>query len=70
MAEGLRVWVSSKGLGVMQVALVRAAGQPEQKIWKGTIDTIMQITQGAGPLSPCVLIIGNVVLCAQSISTC
>lgn len=49
---------------------MRAAGQPEQKIWKGTIDTIVQMTQGAGPLSPCVLIIGNVVHRAESISTC
>lgn len=46
---------------MLQVAVVRAAGQPEQKIWKATVSTIAEQTEGAGPLSPCVLIIGSVV---------
>lgn len=40
---------------------MRAAGQPVQEIWKGTVSTIVEQTEGAGPLSPCVLIIGDVV---------
>ncbi len=46
---------------MLQVAVVRAAGQPDQMIWKGTVSTIAEQTEGAGPLSPCVLIIGSVV---------
>lgn len=49
----------------LQVALVRAAGQPEQEVWMGSIETIVRITEGAGPLSPCVLIVGNVVSLAD-----
>ena len=46
---------------MLQVAIVRAAGQPDQQIWKGTVSTIVQQTEGSGVLSPCVLIIGEVV---------
>ena len=48
---------------------MRSAGQPEQEVWKGSISTIEQQTQDAGALSPCVLIVGNVVGLALT-STC
>jgi len=53
--------VVKRGICMLQVAIVRAAGQPDQQIWKGTVCTIVQQTKGAGQLSPCVLIIGEVV---------
>ena len=53
--------IMMEGLCMLQVAVVRAAGQPEQAVWKGTVSTIAERTEGAGPLSPCVLIIGSVV---------
>ena len=40
---------------------MRAAGQPDQEVWKGSISTIEEQTQDAGSLSPCVLIVGDVV---------
>lgn len=55
------IWILRCGACVLQVAVVRAAGQPDQEIWKGTVSTIAEQTEGAGPLSPCVLIIGSVV---------
>ncbi|MEL6601669.1 MAG: uroporphyrinogen-III C-methyltransferase [Cyanobacteria bacterium J06614_10] len=42
------------------VAIVRWASQPEQQVWQGTLLGIPQIV-GAAKLSPCVIIIGEVV---------
>ncbi|KAK9818203.1 hypothetical protein WJX72_008795 [[Myrmecia] bisecta] len=44
-----------------QVAVVRWAGTQDQQVWKGTLETIVTDTASAGPLSPCVVIVGNVV---------
>ncbi|HEY9695662.1 MAG TPA: uroporphyrinogen-III C-methyltransferase [Trichocoleus sp.] len=42
------------------IAIVRWAGQPEQQIWTGTLETIVRQTDRQ-PLSPAVIIIGEVV---------
>ncbi|MGC1310206.1 MAG: uroporphyrinogen-III C-methyltransferase [Phormidesmis sp.] len=42
------------------MAIVRWASQPQQQIWQGTLLSMPQIAQGQ-KLSPCVLIIGEVV---------
>jgi uroporphyrinogen III methyltransferase/synthase len=42
------------------IAIIRWAGQPEQRVWVGTLGSIMQITKGES-LSPCVIVIGEVV---------
>lgn len=42
------------------VAIVRWASQPQQQIWQGTLLSISQIV-GSEKLSPCVIIIGEVV---------
>lgn len=42
------------------IAIVRWAGQPQQQIWTGTLETIVQHT-ARQPLSPAVIIIGAVV---------
>jgi uroporphyrin-III C-methyltransferase len=42
------------------IALIRWAGQPQQQIWTGTLETIVQQTSRQ-PLSPCVMVIGEVV---------
>jgi uroporphyrinogen III methyltransferase / synthase len=42
------------------IAVLRWAGQPEQQIWTGTLLTIEQIV-GRSPLSPCVIVVGEVV---------
>lgn len=42
------------------IAIVRWAGQPEQQIWIGTLETIVQQTSRQ-PLSPAVITIGEVV---------
>lgn len=42
------------------IAIIRWAGQPQQQIWTGTLDTIVQTTADQ-PLSPCVMVIGEVV---------
>mgnify|MGYP001799713278 FL=1 len=44
--------------------IVRWAGQPQQKIWQGTLLSLPQIV-GAQKLSPCVIIIGEVVALRQ-----
>ncbi len=42
------------------IAIVRAAGHPEQQVWQGTLSTIIEQTAGV-KLSPCVMIVGQVV---------
>ncbi len=42
------------------IAIIRAAGQPEQQIWTGTLGNILQLTKGES-LSPCIIVIGEVV---------
>lgn len=42
------------------IAIIRWAGQPQQQIWTATLDTIMAKTANQ-PLSPCVMVIGEVV---------
>ena len=42
------------------IAIIRWAGQPEQRVWVGTLGSIMQITKGES-LSPCIIVIGEVV---------
>jgi uroporphyrinogen III methyltransferase/synthase len=44
----------------MPVAIIRWAGQPQQRIWEGTLLSIRQITRGE-TLSPCVMVFGEVV---------
>lgn len=44
----------------MPVAVVRWAGQPQQQIWQGTLLSMPQIV-GSAQLSPCVIIVGEVV---------
>ncbi|OKH17897.1 uroporphyrinogen-III C-methyltransferase [[Limnothrix rosea] IAM M-220] len=43
------------------IAVVQAAGLWEQQVWTGTLSTITQRTQSAKKLSPCVIIVGQVV---------
>jgi siroheme synthase len=43
----------------VQVTLVKAAGRPEQQIWKSTLAQASDEIQQRD-LSPCVLVIGNV----------
>ena len=43
-----------------QVALVHAAGQPTQRVWRATLDRILQATAGEGQLSPSVFVVGRV----------
>jgi uroporphyrinogen III methyltransferase / synthase len=42
------------------IAIIRAAGQPDQQIWTGTMGNILQLTKGES-LSPCIIVIGEVV---------
>ncbi|XHX80023.1 MAG: uroporphyrinogen-III C-methyltransferase [Stenomitos frigidus ULC029] len=42
------------------IAIVRWAGQPQQQLWEGTLQTILHQTATAA-LSPCVIVIGEVV---------
>ncbi|NQE35341.1 uroporphyrinogen-III C-methyltransferase [Microcoleus asticus] len=42
------------------IAIIRDCGRPEQQIWLGTLSNIVQQTAGQS-LSPCVIIIGEVV---------
>lgn len=42
------------------MAIVRWAGQPEQQIWTGTLLSMPQVV-GAAKLSPCVIVMGEVV---------
>lgn len=42
------------------IAIIQWAGQPQQRIWSGTLGNILQITKGE-VLSPCVIVIGEVV---------
>ncbi|MBV5261692.1 uroporphyrinogen-III C-methyltransferase, partial [Synechococcus moorigangaii CMS01] len=43
------------------MAIVRAAGLPEQQAWMGTLQTITKQTAAIQTLSPCVIIVGQVV---------
>lgn len=42
------------------IAIIRWAGQPNQQLWVGTLETIVQQTSRQA-LSPCVIVIGEVV---------
>ncbi len=42
------------------MAIMRWASQPQQQIWQGTLLSMPQVV-GAAPLSPCVMVIGEVV---------
>ncbi|MGD1905350.1 MAG: uroporphyrinogen-III C-methyltransferase [Leptolyngbyaceae cyanobacterium] len=46
--------------GETPVAVIRWAGQPQQQIWSGNLLTIAQQTKGER-LSPCIIVIGEVV---------
>jgi uroporphyrinogen III methyltransferase / synthase len=50
------------------IAIIRAAGQPEQQIWTGTLGTILQLTKGES-LSPCIIVIGEVVRLREFLMT-
>jgi siroheme synthase len=43
----------------MQVALVKAAGRPDQKVWKTTLAEASEVVQEHN-LSPSVLVVGDV----------
>ena len=50
------------------IAIVRWAGRPQQQVWTGTLEDILDRTRGES-LSPCVIVIGEVVRlreCLQS----
>ncbi len=49
------------------VAIIRWAGQPQQQIWQGTLLNIAQIV-GSAKLSPCIIVIGEVVALRQYLS--
>jgi uroporphyrinogen III methyltransferase / synthase len=49
------------------MAVIRWASQPPQQIWQGTLLSMPQIV-GQAPLSPCVLVIGEVVALRQYLS--
>jgi uroporphyrin-III C-methyltransferase len=42
------------------IAIIRWAGQPQQQLWTGTLETIVQQTSRQA-LSPCIMVIGEVV---------
>jgi len=42
------------------IAIIRKAGTDEQQVWVGTLETIVEITQG-NQLSPTVMVVGEVV---------
>lgn len=42
------------------VAVIRDAGLPEMKVWRGTLGSIVQLTKNES-LSPCIILIGEVV---------
>lgn len=50
--------------GDTPMLIVRWAGQPQQQIWQGTLLSLPQIV-GAQKLSPCIIIIGEVVALRQ-----
>lgn len=43
------------------IAIVKAAGLPEQEVWIGTLQTITAQLESVKKLSPCVIIVGEVV---------
>lgn len=43
------------------IAIVKAAGLPEQQVWIGTLQTITAQLESVKKLSPCVIIVGEVV---------
>lgn len=49
------------------IVIVRWAGHPQQIVWQGTLDTILEITQGKS-LSPTVMVIGEVVTLRNSLN--
>lgn len=53
--------------GETPIAIIRWASQPQQHIWQGTLLTIEQVTKGE-TLSPCVIVIGEVVGLRQYLS--
>jgi uroporphyrinogen III methyltransferase/synthase len=46
--------------GLVQVAIIREAGLPDQQMWRAQLGSIVQATAGASSLSPCVTVIGQV----------
>jgi len=42
------------------IAIIKQAGSSQQQVWKGTLGNIVQQTVNIS-LSPCVIVIGNVV---------
>lgn len=49
------------------IAIIRWAGHSQQRVWQGTLDTIVEITQGES-LSPTVIVIGEVVRLRQALN--
>lgn len=60
LAEIIRQLCSYGKEGETAIAIIRWAGFPEQQIWQGTLDNILELTQEQ-KLSPAVIIIGKVV---------
>ena len=60
MARGLHL-VSKTALLLLQAAIVREAGLPQQRVWRAELGGIVEATAGAGALSPCVVVVGQVV---------
>ncbi|PNH09589.1 Uroporphyrinogen-III C-methyltransferase [Tetrabaena socialis] len=44
----------------MPVAVIRSAGLPEQRVWRSSLERVGADTADAGPLSPCVVVVGRV----------
>lgn len=49
------------------IAIIRQAGCPNQQIWSGTLTDILETTAGVR-LSPCIVVIGEVVTLQQTLS--
>jgi len=43
------------------IAIIKSAGLPDQQIWQGTLSTITKLLRTGKKLSPCVIIVGQVV---------
>jgi uroporphyrin-III C-methyltransferase len=55
--------------GETPVAVIRWAGQPQQQVWSGNLLTIAQKTKGE-TLSPCIIVIGEVVGLSAYLQSC
>jgi siroheme synthase len=49
------------------IAIIRSAGTQEQQVWTGSLETIVEQTQGM-KLSPTVMVIGDVVKLGEHFS--